>query len=190
VTHRLFFGAFPPKETLAELEERLDGLCEDRRSFRWTETSQRHVTLFFLGDTPDSRMETLRAVVAPIIQNASSFRVSLGGFGAFPDFRRPKVLFVTAGQSDEGWSRVMDAMRPDLTSLRFRLETKPFLPHLTLARVKEPRDVEAWVEPLHRRLVEWKTLWQVDRIQLVSSHLEPAGARYETLETYHLKKAE
>lgn len=187
---RLFLGVFPPLAIIESLEESLTGISAPDRGFRWTEPSQRHVTLFFLGDTPEERVEGLKQRTAWAVRDVPSFGAVLKGLDGFPNLRFPKVLFVHARAQGEGWARLTGALRPELTALGFALETKPFQPHLTLARVKDPQAVESLLSSWSRSLENFEAQWNVDRFCLVSSHLGPQGAQYESLETYQLKKAE
>jgi len=187
---RLFVGVFPPPAILKSLEESLSGITVLGRGLRWTAPAQRHITLFFLGNTPESRLEGLKQRIAQVALKVPSFEVVLRGLDGFPSVRSPQVLFVPAEARGEDWARLINALRPELTALGFELETKPFQPHLTLARVKDPHSAEDLLPQLTRSLGSFEALWNVESFCLVSSRLGSQGAQYETLETYQLKKAE
>jgi 2'-5' RNA ligase len=187
---RLFLGVFPPVEILRSLEDALEGFPKGERGVRWTTTSQRHVTLFFLGDVSEDRLEGLMGMVAAPAADVPPFEATLRGLGAFPDLRSPKTIFVPAFSPADGWRCLTEALRPGLDGLGFQLETKSFEPHLTLVRVKDPGAVRGLLMDLQKVLGCFEASWTVDRFSLVASRLEPQGARYETLRTYQLEKAE
>jgi 2'-5' RNA ligase len=186
---RLFLGVFPPPAVLEKLEDVLHGLPAQEWGIRWTPTDQRHVTLFFLGDTPESRIEGLKQSARAVASGIASFRATLKGLGAFPDLRAPKTVFVPSFSEGEGWEHLADAFRSPLTAGGFELEGAPFRPHLTLARVKDPRGAFLWTPRVQKALGAFEQTWNVEGFCLVESHLEPSGARYEVLEEYRLKKA-
>jgi 2'-5' RNA ligase len=184
---RLFIGAFPPDSARRLLEESLDGFRLKNPGLRWVEPSQWHVTLFFLGATQDFRMEILRKRLGADLAALSSFQVELGGAGSFPEGGNPKALFVGAGRNPESWAPLESALRPLVTAMDFTLEARPFHPHLTLARVKDPAAGVEALERIRQRLEEFKAPWTVDSIRLVSSRLGATGATYETIGTFKLK---
>ena len=185
---RLFLGVFPPEDVLRELDDVLVGLTPMERGLRWTKNDQRHVTLFFLGDSPEDQVDGLKAKVTSVSQSVPSFDATLKGLDGFPDLHHPKTLFVPTEARGGGWLCLYEALRPGLTRLGFKLEVKPYRPHLTLARLKDPKSVQGLLPGLKNALGALEARWTVDSFRLVSSRLDPQGVRYETLETFPLKK--
>src|SRR5215470_17261032 len=124
---RLFFALQLPenvRERLAPLVPKADQL---------------HFTLAFLGET--GKLDD--AIAAAQTVNAPSFDLAIAGRGAFPNERRPRVLWL--GVSD-GAQPLCDVAGQLCTALRgrgFALEDRPFKPHLTIGRVKPGGDRNA-----------------------------------------------
>lgn len=187
---RIFVGVFPPLDVLRKLEAALADIPTGERGVRWTTTDQRHVTLFFLGEIPDDRVDELKRRLARAAQNVPPFVATLKGLDGFPNLQSPKTLFVSSDSEASGWRRLTEALRPELDFLGFKIERDGFRPHLTLARLKDPGAARALLPVLGRALEMFEASWDVDVFRLVSSRLEPQGARYATLETFQLKKVE
>ncbi len=181
---RLFLAVFPPVGVRASLEARLGDLPRMGRGAKWTDPEQRHVTLFFLGETPEGRVGPLREALGKVAAATLPFDATVRELGAFPGAGVPKTLFVEVSSTTEEWARLTDALRPRLVGLGFALEGKAFHPHLTLARVKDAGKAGTWLPRLRDALEGYEVSFPVDRFDLVESHLGPTGPRYEVLATY------
>ena len=149
-----------------------------------------HLTLHFLGHLPRSDVEQLQAALAPVIGRHHRFRLTAEGVGAFPDLRRPRVLW--AGIAGADLPKLM-ALQTDmgdvLRTAGLTLEDR-FHPHLTLARV--PRPLKA---PKRELLRDWSSDWApavfgeipVEHVRLMRSQLGGGPARYTTLTTFDLQ---
>jgi 2'-5' RNA ligase len=144
---------------------------------RWTGRQSWHVTLKFLGATPEERLPEVTGVVERAASASPRAMTSLGGIGAFPGFRRARVLWV--GLDDPGG--VLGALARTLEEgfepLGFPPERRPWTPHLTLARFKVPAAVA--LEPDRISLDERP--FEVGEIVLFRSHLKAGGAVYEPI---------
>ena len=96
---RLFTAVHPPSPTLAAIEEIQDKLREqiDTGSVRWIGRGNMHVTLQFLGDTPEERVQdVIDAMTGGVSQTVEQPEIDLtvGGVGAFPSAQRPRVVWI------------------------------------------------------------------------------------------------
>ena len=123
-------------------------------------------------------------------QVVSSFQLQITEVGAFPDLRRPRVLWVgIKGEVDKliGWQQRIDE---GLVPLGFAKEARPFTPHLTLARLREncsPGDRLHFGEMVASSHVEVDYTFTVTSLNLMKSQLFPAGAVYSRLAEVKLK---
>ena len=185
---RLFVAIDPSeaaREALAAVSRGLAGA-------RWTRREQLHVTLRFLGSvelSAASRIaQSLRAVDLP------AFDVEAAGFGVFPSFRAPRILWTglspaapLARLHDAVEARIEDAVEAPAGS-PVPAGEKPFSPHLTIARLDGTRgcEVREWIagrEPFS------SGRWRVGSFALYASTLTPSGAIHRTIETYPLAAA-
>jgi 2'-5' RNA ligase len=146
-----------------------------------------HVTLRFLGDVPSDQLEPIAEAMSRAASFVPPFHLKLGRYGAFPPKGSPRVLWVGLN-GDVAAARQLHALLQEaLTELGHLPETRPFTPHITLARlVRNAGDLDR-----RRSLQALKTSspvhadFEVGSISLMASHLSPYkdgdGPRYEKL---------
>lgn len=181
---RLFVGAFPPSDVRAALEEALPPGWDRVRGLRPVPACQWHVTLCFLGETRDERLKPLGDFLLETGRAVPCFRSELEGIGAFPRLECPKVLYIRATDPEGEWGKAAGRIREGLSALGFAPDGKPFVPHLTLARVGDPSAGVLAAANWRERLRGFRVPWRVGEWRLVESRLSPSGASYENLETY------
>jgi RNA 2',3'-cyclic 3'-phosphodiesterase len=149
-----------------------------------------HLTLHFLGHLPRSDVEQLQPALAPVVGRHHRVRLTAEAVGAFPDLRRPRVLWAgIAGADLPKLIALQTDMGDALRTAGLTLEDR-FHPHLTLARV--PRPLKA---PERERLRDWSSEWAravfgeipVEHVRLMRSQLGGGPARYTTLTTFDLQ---
>ena len=151
---------------------------------RWTRPDGIHLTLKFLGDTPE---EQTPAIVAGMTAAAAGFdpcELQVAGFGAFPTPRQPRVLWVGLPDLPRPLAGVQRALELHLARLGYPRETRPFNPHLTLGRVNDRGDAagrQALSAALGRVQVGELGRVAVEEIVLFQSELRPDGAVYTAL---------
>jgi len=175
-TIRLFIAIDLPEAVKAVLLETAAhmGRQLSNRAVRWVKPAQMHLTLRFLGDTAVSQLPALQSQLTQLTSQHTSFRLHLNGVGAFPNRKRPRVVWVGL----DGDVAVLQTMQAELEEQIMQLgwsrEKRPFSPHVTLGRVKDAKKVQAldWHVALERLVFE------VTAVQLVQSDLRPSGAVY------------
>jgi 2'-5' RNA ligase len=149
-----------------------------------------HLTLKFLGNISAQKVTDITGVMEQASQGVSPFQLQITEVGAFPDMRRPRVLWVgIKGEVDKliGWQQRIDN---GLVPLGFAKETRPFTPHLTLARLREgvsPGDRRDFGELVMKTPVEVNYKVDVKSLSLMKSQLLPGGAVYSRLAEVKLK---
>ena len=144
---------------------------------RWTSRESWHVTLKFLGATAEERLAEVTGVVEQAASASPPAMTSLRGIGAFPGFRRARVLWVGLDDAGGVLGALARTLEEGFVPLGFPAERRPWTPHLTLARFKVPAAVA--LEPDRIRLDERP--FEVGEIVLFRSHLKAGGAVYEPL---------
>ncbi len=137
-----------------------------------------HLTLRFLGETAAGLVSGLLERGASALAGTPRWSLVFGGWDVLPDRRRPRVLVIDVREGTERAAHVAARLDEVAVALGFAPDTRPFRPHLTLARVRRqvrrpaiPDQVPA--PPQAAVLVREAVLYR--------SHLEPGGARYERL---------
>ncbi|WP_300162690.1 RNA 2',3'-cyclic phosphodiesterase [Solidesulfovibrio sp.] len=144
-----------------------------------------HLTLRFLGDVPVSGPGGIGAVAEALGTVAfAPFALRFGGGGFFPDITRPRVAWAGLAAGAPECRALAARVETALSPLGFAPETKPFTPHLTLARLREPGRGGDWPGAL-KLLVEaaWPELTAC-AFTLWRSILSPSGARHEVAATF------
>ena len=143
-------------------------------SVAWVAESNLHLTLRFLGETPQDRVEALAAGLAAAVHGSAAPRLLLGGAGAFPSLARPRVLWL--GVELNVALAVLYQKVDDLCdTLGWGREARPFRPHLTVGRIRHGRR-PPHIDVAHLTPERWSTT--VHSVDLMSSELAPGGARY------------
>ena len=148
-----------------------------------------HLTLKFLGDVPESRVEEIGHVVSETVAGHRQFEIWTGGFGAFPNSRRPQVLWVGIEGRLELLMRLEADVDAALGGLGFPMEARPFHPHLTLARLDRRMPAparRASLDALESTGLTAGMRIRVDTVSLIQSILGRGGARYVRLSTARL----
>ena len=149
-----------------------------------------HLTLKFLGNIPAQKVADITSVMEQASQGVNPFKLQLTEVGAFPNMRRPRVVWVgIKGDVDKliGWQQRLD---DGLVLLGFTKEARPFTPHLTLARLREncsPGDILHIGEMVASSHVEVNYNFTVNSLNLMRSQLFPTGAVYSSLAEVKLK---
>jgi 2'-5' RNA ligase len=186
---RLFVALEPSPEAV----EHLDEFLEVRRAaagFRWAPPEQLHVTLAFLAQVPDRKLDDLVERLARAAARRTSFVAAVAGGGAFPNPARARVLWAGLGLDEHGTTeltRMATGARAAATRSGIEVDGRRFRAHVTVARLSRPEEVSSWV-----RLLDGYRgpTWNADRVALVASYLGegPRGRpRYETVEEFALK---
>jgi 2'-5' RNA ligase len=151
------------------------------RALAWVPAHKLHLTVKFLGDGDDARVAALAAATDRVAARHRSLDITLAGVGAFPNFRRPRVVWLGA----EGESQ-LELLHHDVevaaADLGYEVEGRPFRPHVTLARVRQPLSADQ-ARALARaaRAVTYSAIAFVDRLTLFDSATGESGAHYRRL---------
>lgn len=181
---RLFVAIRPPESTRHDLAARLDRAFADRPlPGRRVEPDAWHLTLRFVGDPGEVGFDRLVASLDEA-DLGSSFSVSLDGLGAFPNPRRAQVLWAGVGRGAVDLADVREDVEEAVDGAGLGREERPFIPHLTLARIRPAEDVWPWLEVDP----DLRVAWRVHDVVLMRSHLGGPAPRYETIESFPLER--
>jgi len=181
--------AFIAIELSAEIQDGLQQASNTLQSrigtlpVRWVPVKNIHLTLVFLGDVATTNLEALKDMLRSEVTGFPLFEISVGRLGAFPSFRKPRVIWIGVSAP------------PDLSCLQHRIaqasarlgypaEDRPFSPHLTLGRVSKtasPEQVRKIGEILEAQMMDMLGKMPVVSVNLYRSDLQPAGAVYTRL---------
>ena len=148
---------------------------------RWAAEPDLHITLRFLGEVDEALAAPIGAAVAAAVRGAKPFDLGLGGFGAFPDWAGPRVLWVGV-ERHPALELLAHDVEGALRPFGFEPELRPFRPHLTIGRV--PRDAAAeavkGLESVGASL-DYAGIIPVEALDLMVSRHGSSGPRYRSL---------
>jgi 2'-5' RNA ligase len=154
---------------------------------RWVDTSNLHITLWFLGEVADDRAPDIaRAIGEPY--ETTPFTLRLAGAGMFPPSGLPRALWFGLQAGGESLRQVHGELKDRMVPLGFEAEKREYAAHMTIARFKEVRrtDVAAIrtvIRQSHADIGECR----IRAVTLFRSRLSPKGAQYESLLRVPLK---
>jgi 2'-5' RNA ligase len=157
-------------------------------SLAWTEEARLHLTLKFIGERPAEAREPLAAALRAVAARHAPLALELGGLGAFPNRRRPRVVWLGVAPDPK-----LELLHHDVevacAALGYEVEGRAFRPHLTLARVRAPRGADAGIAAetaagLAAAAGELRERWTagVSSVDLMRSELASSGSRYTLLD--------
>lgn len=179
---RLFFAFEVPARQLRSVEEVAGRLRDALPTARFTSPGAWHVTLRFLGEVTDDRLEKMIAMGAAAASSARPATARLEGIGAFPGPSRPRVLWVGVRDEDGALAALAADLERRARRARFDKEVRPWRPHLTLARFRVPARPGPTEGLFHQEAKALDTsAFTVEELVLFRSHLSPRGAAYEAV---------
>ena len=183
--HRLFVAVPIPDETTEVVRSLVDGvrLGPVGPGPRWVRLENLHLTLRFLGETDAALVPSVAEAVAEAFARSAAFEVVLGEAGMFPHASRPRTLWLGIEDGHAELQALVTALVGTLGRLGWPPESRPYRPHMTVARTDAPPLSAAIAagDALARAAAGWRTGFRAERVGLYRSHLAPGGPRYETI---------
>jgi 2'-5' RNA ligase len=178
--------AFIAIDLSQEIQNRLDEVINKYKSqllqipIRWVAALNIHLTLKFLGDVSLSNLNILTDIIQTEISSHHQFDISVGGSGAFPNIRQPRIIWVGVEAPPE-LTAIQNGIEATTSRLGYAREERAFSPHLTLGRVSRnasSQDVKSISKALELTKVGFLGATCVEKVQLYRSDLQPTGAVY------------
>lgn len=180
---RTFLAIDLPSSLQSAVGQNMRSVKRELPGLSWSKPENLHINLKFFGGTAESQVDQIRQAVEPAISHVSPFDLELKGFGAFPDDRAPRVLWVGLGGALDSLVTLAECIGRAVVPLGFPQEERLFRPHLTVARVK--KDHRAVGRALGGLGVFTDDFLcgplSVERVALFKSELQPSGAVYTKL---------
>lgn len=189
---RLFIAIELPGNVLAALNQVQHSLQREPAlaRLRWVRPEGIHLTLKFLGETPEDRRPAIEAAVSRAVAGIAPFALHLGKIGRFGSKNSPRVVWIDVAGETELLSELQSHVEREVSPLGFPSETRAFSPHLTLARVppEVAREVAAALEDAMSRVTVPETSFQATEVSLTRSQLQRGGAVYTQLFAAHFTR--
>jgi 2'-5' RNA ligase len=189
---RLFIAIDLSDTLRRQLSEQMGQLTRSLgdESIRWIKVSNIHLTLKFLGETPENKVDQIQQALGNIASRFSSFEMQIRNFGCFPNIRKPRVFWIGVHEPTGIIKKLHAAIETDLEGLGFSKEGRPFRAHLTLGRLRKhvpSSDLRDLTKHLETVQVGELGTEIVREVCLIRSILRPSGAEYTRLGVFNFR---
>lgn len=186
---RCFVAIGIPPEVRSAIDTEMEPLRQmGRDAIKWVPPENIHLTLKFLGDTSEDRINDIKAALIGAASGIGPIPVEATGSGVFPNQRRPSVFWVGLTAPGE-LATLKGRIESALAHLGFQPEDRPFRAHLTVGRLRRN------VHPPKRLMAALKEIkdksfgtFEITGLRLMMSELKPGGPRYTTLKEISLSR--
>ncbi len=152
---------------------------------KWVELHNLHITLRFIGDTPEFFLAPILQYLQLLSGTEPSFNSTLGKMGIFGSAYDPKVIWLKISNQD-AYSSLALKINSHLQLAGIVLDTRPFVPHLTLGRINHCSDKKNLRAVVEEMSDAYEKIIQVKEFHLIESTLTPKGPIYTKLLTVPL----
>ncbi|MBI3116099.1 MAG: RNA 2',3'-cyclic phosphodiesterase [Thaumarchaeota archaeon] len=172
------------EEVLREMVDAQGELARTGADLKLVERQNLHFTVKFFGEIPDSRIEEVDKRIKSVELKQADVRVA--GVGAFPDLRRPRVVWAgVASQDVTSVTNIAVAVIKAVEGIG-QPEDHTYHPHITLARIRSERNKQELVGYLERNRERMFGASRLRTLKLKSSTLTPRGPTYSEVKVYPL----
>jgi 2'-5' RNA ligase len=182
----VFAAIEPPEPVRAELDRLRGRLRACGARVAWPSTENMHLTLRFYGELDESAAGAAEALLEAACKNAAPIPLSVRGAGAFPSTRRPSVLWAGVVCENDALETLQARAEDAARAAGLPRERRAFHPHITLGRVRDPRDAGRLSRALEAERDFDGGAFTAACLVLFASELCPEGAQYTVLRRFPL----
>lgn len=179
-----FIGIKPDEQVIHEIEKMRKTLQQKFPFKKWVHPLDYHITLAFLGSASDEKKEELHTLLNQSILLSTDFQIHIEHLGVFGQRQSPRIFW--AGMKEE--QKLIDLRNQIFAASSkagFQLETRPFHPHLTLARKWKEESIFSERELNEFSLPE-NLIFKVDSVHLFQTHMDKIP-KYEIIKSYYFQ---
>jgi len=177
---RLFVAIELTDEVRDALQEVQKALGRAADGVRWVRPEQLHMTVKFLGETPDGEVPRVAEAVARSAARSRVFEMQLTECGCFPPRGLVRIVWVGTHEESGALQECVEAVEEEMDGIGFPKESRAFSAHLTIGRAKEGRSTDGVRLAVERGMVK-PVRQSVGELTLMSSVLSPKGPSYSVV---------
>jgi 2'-5' RNA ligase len=181
---RAFFGLPVPEPQRSALAAYLEACAAAAPEFRWTQESNLHLTIRFIGSVDGELVLQIAARLAAVAP--AGFDLELGDIGTFKRSRLARVVWLGLRSGSAAAVQLAARVEAECQASGLEGESRPFQPHLTLARARERDGSPLPALPAPPSLARWRAR----ELVLYSSRLTRTGAVHEPMVTIYMPDEE
>lgn len=177
---RLFVALVLPDEIKNYLNQIISDLQKADAGVKWVKPEQIHLTVKFLGETNESKVDSIKNSLDNIAEKQKTINVSLSKLGVFPNLVRPKIIWVGLEGEISALANLADKVSNDFEKFGFEKERRKFKAHLTLGRVKSDRGLFELSDLISKYNLS-QMQFDFKKLVLYKSVLTPKGPIYSVV---------
>jgi 2'-5' RNA ligase len=182
---RLFISLDVAEDVRRYLYEIAVKLNREENDIKRISFSNIHITLKFLGNVNIGKIDKIISAIRKTADNFEHFYYRLDDrLDAFPGLLNARVIFVPLKEGNENVIKVYNDLENNLSKIKIRKEKRNFIPHITIARIKNRKNIEKIVKGLR---VHKPGRIHCNKIILFESILKTTGAEYNIIKGCQLK---
>ncbi len=182
---RTFIAISVPPAVKSIKQMLISTMEDDKAEIRWVKHNNLHLTIKFLGFTPENEIDNISDEIKRLVKAHSPFHLSVSGTGSFPDKTKPSVLFLGIDGELKPLSSLINDAEKLFEKKGYPRLNDDFIPHITLARIKYPQkylpDTTSFLNSSYDSID-----FPVNHLQFFSSEILPEGVFYNLLGTFPL----
>jgi len=167
------------QQHIAELQTKLQ---ETRTDVKWDSQNKFHITLKFLGNVEESKLELLSTALSKTIHPFTPFTLEYESLGVFPNLHNPRIVWIGI-KSNQVISDLQSAVETVCLKFNFPKEDRAFHPHITLGRVHGTRNLVYLTDAI--KTITFEPIKSLcSEVLLMKSNLLPSGSVYTILKSF------
>ena len=178
-----YFIAIPITEEIRLSAVQLQEFLRNNNTIKATyvKPENLHITLKFLGELPQKRIEKAIEILSRIVLDYDAFTVFTEQIGFFPKAENARVIFWKMNDNEHNMKNLARNIESELAIKGFEREKKAFFPHLTIGRIRDPVKTQIQVTQAPYLKMD------INQIILFQSFLYPQGPIYKVVKCFQLK---
>ena len=182
---RTFIALSVPPAVKSIKQMLISTMENDKSEIRWVKHNNLHLTIKFLGFTPENEIEKISDEIKRLVKSHNPFHLSVSDTGSFPDKIKPSVLFLGIDGELKPLSSLINDTEELFVKKGYPKLNNNFIPHITLARITYPQkytpDITSFLNSSYDSID-----FPVNHLQFFSSEILPEGVFYNLLGTFPL----
>ena len=151
----------------------------------WSRDANLHLTLKFLGEIPQTSVPDISHAASRAAASVQSFSIRLEQAGVFPSQRQPRVLWLGINDLSAKLAELRARLETESSRAGFAKEGRPFHPHLTIARLRQPAGAQA-LAGAHQQMEFEPVEIAVSELLVIRSELSSEGSKYTVVSRHPL----
>ena len=178
------FISIPVPNSVKNVKQMLTSTCEDEKVvIRWVKHNNLHITLQFLGFTPEKDIPQIKEVLSKITKSQKAFDLTISNTGKFPNDDKPSVLYLGVDGNLKSLNILVNKIKEEVSSIGYGSDEKEYAPHVTVGKINYPQkfnpDLSTFLNSSYDKID-----FTVDKIQFISSETLSEGVLYSILNTF------